>query len=155
LGRAVQYLRTVNREHRRKLGADAPIEFLPPRWRRHVVGRGARGEMELSRRHYEVALLTTLNEQLKSGDVIVGHSRRWTDFEEYLIPRDTRGAEREQHYATLDLPIDSDTYLEQLEARLHAVTARVDGRAPDNPALTIDRGQGRVPPRATQGQLSS
>jgi hypothetical protein len=49
LGRAVQHLRKVNREHRRKLGVDAPIDFLPPRWRRLVVGRSARGEMELSR----------------------------------------------------------------------------------------------------------
>ena len=75
LGRAVQYPRVVNREHRRKLGAEPPIDFLPPRWRRHVLGRGVRGENEISRPHYELALLTTLNEQLKSGDVTVAHSR--------------------------------------------------------------------------------
>jgi hypothetical protein len=142
LGLAVQHLRKVNHEHRRKLGADAPIDFLAPRWRRHVVGRSARGATELSRPHYEVALLTTLNEQLKSGDVTVAHSRRWTDFEEYLIPRDNWIAEREHHYATLGLPIDSATYLEQIEARLHAVTTQVDARVPSNPALTIDRDKG-------------
>ena len=36
LGRAVEHLRSVNREGRRKLG-DAPVGFLPPRWRRHVL----------------------------------------------------------------------------------------------------------------------
>src|SRR5580692_3530940 len=35
----------------------------------------------------DLALLTTLNERLKSGDVTVSHARRWSDFEEYLIPR--------------------------------------------------------------------
>lgn len=85
LGRAVAHLRLVNREHRRKLGHETPIDFLPPRWRRPVVGRGATGQTEISRPHYELALLTTLNEQLKSGDVTVAHSRRWTDFEDYLI----------------------------------------------------------------------
>src|SRR5207245_1024978 len=139
LGRAVQYVRVVNREHRRKLGAEAPTDFLPPRWRRHVLGRSARGENEISRPHYELALLTTLNEQLKSGDVTVAHSRRWTDFEDYPIPRDTWLAEREQHYAALGLPIDSDLYLTQLEGRLPAITASVDARVPDNSALTIDR----------------
>jgi len=72
------------------------------------------GEIELSRPHYELALLTTLNEQLKSGDVTVARSRRWADFEEYLIPRDTWTVEREQHYAALGLPVESDTYLQQL-----------------------------------------
>jgi hypothetical protein len=59
----------------------------------------------------------------KSGGVTVARSRRWTDFEEYLIPRTTGAAEREQHYAALGLPIDSDAYLAQLEQRLHTVTA--------------------------------
>lgn len=99
LGRAVEHLRLVNREHRRKLGAEAPIDFLPPRWRRYVLGRDGRGDSEISRPHYELALLTTLNEQLKSGDVTVARSRRWTDFEDYLIPRATWAEEREQHYA--------------------------------------------------------
>jgi len=44
LGRAVAHLRVVNREHRRKLGQDAPIDFLPPRWRRHIIGRDAAGQ---------------------------------------------------------------------------------------------------------------
>jgi hypothetical protein len=37
------------------------------------------------------------------------------------------------------MPIDSDAYLTRLEQRLHTVTASVDGRVPQNPALTIDR----------------
>jgi hypothetical protein len=40
------------------------------------------------------------------------------------------------------LPIDSETYLAQLESRLHAVTANVDAHVPDNSALTIDRDKG-------------
>ena len=83
-----------------------------------------------------------MNEQLKSGDVTVAHSRRWTDFDDYLIPRETWVAEREQHYAALGLPIDSETYLTQLESRLHAVTAGVNAHVPENSALTIDRDKG-------------
>jgi hypothetical protein len=72
----------------------------------------------------------------------VARSRRWTDFEEYLIPRTTWAAEREQHYAALGLPIDSEAYLKQLEIRLDKVTTGVDARAPRNQALTIDRDKG-------------
>jgi len=38
--------------------------------------------------------------------------------------------------------VDSQTYLAQLEARLHEVTAGVDARVPQNPSLSIDPAKG-------------
>ena len=87
LGRAVIFLKDLNAAGKGKSFADAPVDFLPRRWVKHVVLKDAKSKVALSRPHYEPALLTTLNERLKSGDVTVSHSRRWTDFEEYLIPR--------------------------------------------------------------------
>ena len=96
----------------------------------------------MARPYYELALLTTLNERLKSGDVTVTHSRRWTDFEDYLIPRATWAKEREQLYAKLGLPLQGEQYLVQLRAQLAAVTAKVDRRVPGNSALSIDAQKG-------------
>ena len=108
LGLAVEHLRQVNRDGRRKLGADAPLGFLPPRWRRHVLGpvASAGEERAISRPHYEAALLSTLNERIKSGDVTVEGSRRWADFDNYLIAQPAWAAERLDHYALLGLPTD-------------------------------------------------
>jgi TnpA family transposase len=145
LGLAVEHLRRVNREGRRKLG-DAPLGFLPPRWRRHVLQPlPARpgGERAISRPHYEVALLSTLNERIKSGDVTVEGSRRWGDFDDYLIPWATREAERLDHYAALGLPADPDQFVAALDAELKAVTAVVEARLASNAALTIDARRGR------------
>jgi hypothetical protein len=116
----------------------APFEFLPRRWIKHVVLKDVKGGVALSRPNYEPALLTTLNERLKSGDVTVAHSRRWSDFEEYLIPRSLWTAKRAGHYAHLELPSEADEYLVQLQGRLHRVTAEVDRRVPHNKALAID-----------------
>ena len=145
LGLAVEHLRRVNREGRRKLG-DAPLGFLPPRWRRHVLQPlSARpgGEREISRPHYEVALLSTLNERIKSGDVTVEGSRRWADFDDYLIPRATWETERVDHYAALGLPTDPDRIVAVLDAELKTVTAAVEARLASNVALTIDARRGR------------
>jgi hypothetical protein len=142
LGRAVTYVNQRNLDGHRTSFADAPVDFLPRRWVKHVVRKDAKGEMGLSRPHYEPALLTTLNERLKSGDVTVSHSRRWTDFEEYLIPRALWAAHRTAHYATLDLPLDVDVFLTRLNDRLTTITANVDQRVPQNKALTIDAGKG-------------
>ena len=101
---------------------------------------------------YEPALLTTLNERLKSGDVTVSHSRRWTDFEEYLIPRATWAEKRAHYYAALQLPLDADIYLAQLNENLTSVMAKVDRRVPQNSALTIDRDKGKFHLAALKGK---
>jgi TnpA family transposase len=141
LGRAVIFLRDLN-SGKGKSFSGAPFDFLPRRWMKHVVLKDVQGEVALSRPHYEPALLTTLNERLKSGDVTVAHSRRWSDFEEYLIPRSLWAAKRAGHYAHLELPPEADEYLVQLHERLHRVTAEVDRRVPQNKALTIDPAKG-------------
>ena len=142
IGRAVIFLKDMNAGVKGKSFADAPFDFLPRRWIKHVVLKDVKGEVTLSRPHYEPALLTTLNERLKSGDVTVSHSRRWTDFEEYLIPRSLWAAKRVDHYANLELPLEADEYLARLNDHLKKVTNDVDRRAPDNKALTIDPEKG-------------
>lgn len=141
LGQAVEHLQKVNQDRRRKLPEEVPLDFLPPRWARHVIA--CENEGALSRPVYELALLTTLNERLKSGDVTVAQSRRWSDFEEYLIPKGTWLLERQRHYAALKLPMDAAVYVDQLNKQLMAVTDRVDKGVPDNPALTIDAAKGK------------
>lgn len=142
IGRAVTYLKKINLDGNRKVFADAPVDFLPRRWVKHVVRNDEQGEPVISRPHYELALLTTLNERLKSGDVTVSYSRRWSDFEEYLIPRSLWAARRDVYYANLALPVDVDQYLAGLGDHLKAVTDAVDKRAPQNQALTIDGEKG-------------
>ena len=145
LGLAVEHLRQVNRDGRRKLGTDAPLGFLPPRWRRHVLGPAACADEEraISRPHYEVALLSTLNERIKSGDVTVEGSRRWADFDNYLIAQPTWAAERLAHYAALGLPADPAEFVVGLDRELKAVTEAVEARLAGNTALTINARRGR------------
>jgi TnpA family transposase len=145
LGLAVEHLRQVNRDGRRKLGADAPLGFLPPRWRRHVLGpiASAGEERAISRPHYEAALLSTLNERIKSGDVTVEGSRRWADFDNYLIAQPAWAAERLDHYALLGLPTDPAEFVAGLDRELKEVTEAVEARLASNAAVTIDARRGR------------
>jgi TnpA family transposase len=157
LGQAINFMRDFNAAGRRKFGEGVPLEWLPPKWQGCVVRRNGR-EVEVSRPHYEVALLSTLVEKLKSGDVTVRHSRRWADFEQYLIPREDWQRERETHYETLGLPLDAGMYLEALDTRLHAVTQEVNVGVPKNDALTLNREKGTwrlAPTRAHPAQLSA
>ena len=141
IGQAVVYMRIFNASGKRKFGEDVPTGWLPPKWQPCVLIQQG-GGTTVSRPHYELALLSTLVEKLKAGDVTVQYSRQWADFEDYLIPKDRWQSQRETHYAQLNLPLDAATYLETLDQRLHAVTGAVNTGAPGNEALRINAAKG-------------
>src|SRR5262245_24052344 len=142
LGEAVAYLKEVNQENGRRFDNSAPTEFLARRWERYVLAKEAMGKGIVSRPHYELALLTTLNERLKSGDITVIDSRRWADFDDYLIPEETWQRDRLQHYGLLGLPVESEEFIQRLSEHLSTITSEVDKRVPKNQALTIDAERG-------------
>lgn len=138
LEHAVTYMREVNGDPGRRFGTDAPTAFLSRRWETYVLPPEGNGTKTITRPYYELALLSTLNERLKSGDVTVPNSRRWTTFEEYLIPTDQWQRDQRQYYAMLGLPLEADAYIARLGEQLATVTAQVEARVPTNSALTID-----------------
>ncbi len=86
------------------------------------------------------------------GAVTVANSRRWSDFEDYLIPRDRWELDRGRQYTVLGLPMDVDSYVRRLNEHLSAVTARVDKRVTSNQALTIDADKGEFHLAALKGR---
>ncbi len=81
---AVGVLREMNEKGKRKVPDDAPTSFVKPRWRGHVVG----SEGEIDRRYYELSALSELKNSLRSGDVWVPGSRRYRDFDDYLVTKE-------------------------------------------------------------------
>jgi hypothetical protein len=57
-------LRTLNTTRRCKLPDDAPIDFIPDQWRRFVMPGG-----QPDRPPYELCVLSTLRDALRSGDI--------------------------------------------------------------------------------------
>ncbi|MGE7185526.1 hypothetical protein ACQKKK_16450 [Peribacillus sp. NPDC006672] len=56
---------------KRKLSKDAPLDFLPKRWRKHVYD----DEGNINRSYYEITALNELRNYIRSGDVYVRGSR--------------------------------------------------------------------------------
>ncbi len=81
---AVEVLKEMNASGKRKVPDGAPTSFVKPRWRDHVVG----GDGKIDRRYYELSALSELKNRLRSGDVWVSGSRRYRDFDDYLIPKE-------------------------------------------------------------------
>lgn len=141
VGEAVAYLNNVNEEGRRKLDSKAPTAFLTKRWRKHVI-REEEGKTVISRPHYEIALFSTMNDNIKAGEVTVSNSRRWGNLEDLLIPLEDWHQTKQMHYERLNLPVDSVDLISKLRQDLELMTAVVDAGLPENKLLKIDRENG-------------
>jgi len=105
---AIDVLREMNRRGDRKLPADAPLAFVPPRWRRFVLN-----EQGVDRRYYEMAAMCELKDALRSGDVWVVGSRQFKDFEEYLLPQSVFEQQLADGTVELPVPLAAKAYLDE------------------------------------------
>ena len=116
---ALQLLAALNRSGKRDVPADAPMPFRKD-WRRLVLETG-----KPNRRLYETAVLATLRDRLRSGDVWVERSSGYRRFDAYLLPQ----AAVPQAAAELGLPASADEWLaargKELDQRLRRFARRL------------------------------
>ena len=118
--KAIELLREMNESGKRKLPQSAPRGFVRQRWVPHVFT----GD-EIDRCFYELCALSELRNSLRSGDVWVAGSRRYGDFESYLIPKDSWPGVRERGAVGVAVKTDCDTYLNERRNVLHEQLLRV------------------------------
>lgn len=122
--KAIELLREMNESGKRKVPGTAPRGFVRQRWVPHVFS----GD-EIDRCYYELCALTELRNGLRSGDVWVVGSRRYGDFESYLIPKDSWAGVRERGAVGVAANTECATYLNERREVLHEQLSRVDSLA--------------------------
>ena len=109
---AIGLLHDLNRTGKRDVPPDAPMPFRKE-WRRLVQEEGGP-----NRRLYETAVLATLRDKLRSGDIWVERSSNYRRFDSYLLPAAAVPAAA----AELGLPATADEWLaargQELDDRL-------------------------------------
>ena len=94
---AVKILRDLNQSGQREVPADAPMPFKSKQWKELVLEDG-----KPDRRRYETAVLATLRDRLRSGDVWIERTRNYQRFDEYLL------APADVAKAAAELPVVTD-----------------------------------------------
>ena len=107
---AVTLLKEQNRTGKRKLPDIVPMPFSGKHWESLILEDG-----RPSRRVYETAVIATLRDRLRAGDVWVEGSRDYRRFDAYLPPVD----EAENVLANSGLETDGPTWLDERRERLH------------------------------------
>ena len=119
--RALEILRALNLSGRREVPDDAPLPFASKHWKALVKPIGG----PINRRLYETALVATLRDRLRSGDIWIEGSRAYKRFADYLLPTSEVAAEAE----ALPVNVEMGPYLAEraslLDQRLASFARRL------------------------------
>ena len=136
---AIALLRDQNQTGKRKLPDDPPMPFAAKHWSSLILQNG-----QPKRRVYETAVVSTLRDRLRAGDVWVDGSREYRRFDSYLIPRDkAETAMRDAGFET-----NPEAWLANRQATLAERLGQVD-RALKRNTLTgvrVERGRLKITP---------
>jgi hypothetical protein len=114
----IENFQTMNRDKRRSIPQEAPLEWIPQRWQPYVVT-----DEGIDRRFYELCALTELKNRLRSGDIWVSGSRQFKDFDAYLLAPSRFHELRDDK--SLTLPFEQDGY-HYIAGRIAQLTASLD-----------------------------
>ena len=119
---ALGLLRGLYAARPRQLPQRPPTALLKSTWRK-LVGRGS----AFDRRAYEVAVMMTLRDSLRSGDIWVEGSRVFRAFGDFLLPPEAFATRRQEGELGLAVPDRFDDWRAErtalLESRLQEIDA--------------------------------
>ena len=119
------------------------LSWVPDKWWKLVTGNSNKGVVptQVDRRHFEVCVFTQVMQELKSGDLCIAGSDKFSDYRQQLISWEeydqTVGVYGEQ----VGLPVDSKEFVAQTRKWLEDVAAATDSSFPENEAVRIEKGE--------------
>ena len=127
---ALNVLRGLNKEGKRKLPDDAPTGFVPKRLAGIVEKEG--------RQAWECALMENLRDEIKAGNIYVKASKRFGRFDDFFISHDEWAERRSGFFQRSSLPENPEKVADFLRGRLDQAYGLFLKSAPDNSFATVD-----------------
>jgi hypothetical protein len=111
-------------------------DIVPATWRKAVVKQDKTGKSEqVNRINYELCVLHTLREKVRSKELWVQHANRFRNPDDDL-PKDFE-AKRSTYYDALRQPQDVDTFIRRLQQEMTTALEQLNRTLPDNPQVQL------------------
>jgi hypothetical protein len=123
----------MNESSTRKLPAETPTEFVPRKWQSVVDDAES-----LNRQPWECALLLKLRDEIKVGNLAVGESKRFGNFDHFFVESSRWLARQFDFFRQAGLPASPAEAIEYLTNRLGQAYDDFLRSQPDNAYATID-----------------
>jgi len=119
----LEILINIQTGKRRKLPDDAPVDFITPSWNKLIFENDQQQpEIFPQRQPYELCALANLRDRLRSGDVFINISRKYADFNSFLLSDEQWELLRQDFCSQMSMPSlpteRIDQRLQELESLL-------------------------------------
>ena len=112
--KAVRVLQELNQNQKRKLPKDAPISFIPKKLLPMV-----KKQEKIDRQAWECALLASIRDEIKIGNLTVKGSKRFDNFDHFFMPYTQWEKERSPFFQRSGLPENPKEACDFLTGRLN------------------------------------
>lgn len=129
---AIDLLRHLNADGKRKIPGDAPLGFIPARLRPFIESDG----------QFECALLTSLRDEIKRGNLWVPHSKRFGRLNAFFIAAEEWAAMRTAFFHRAGLPCQADDVGPYLTERLNKAFDQFLRSLPSNAYVEMKKEEG-------------
>ena len=116
---------------------------IRPKWRDIVIEDAPGGGQRVNRINYEICVLQSLRERLRSKEIWVDGADRYRNPDDDL-PTDFQ-ERRVACYSRLGLPLSAETFIAELQAEMNAALEQLDRRLPRNPAVRLEPNRKKKP----------
>ncbi len=141
--KAVEVLRELNATGRTTVPDDAMTAeatlFVPARWRGYLDATRGQGRGAAYRHYWELSVLYGVQAGLRSADLWVPGSRRYTDPATLLLPAERWAGERDDFCTVTGTDANPRRQLDRLEADLHDALAALEEVLADGSAEGLAR----------------
>ena len=102
---------------------DAPVDFVPDDWNKHVFirQRGTRKILSINKNMYELCVIDQIIDKIVACEVYVVDSQYYSSLEEYLIPKDEFMSMREVYIEKLGFPRTAEEFTKKLSDELEGL----------------------------------
>lgn len=137
---AVELLRSMNSSGKRKLPDDIPISFMPKAIKTLIVDDNG----NIEKPSWECALLTSIRDHIKSGNLAVRNSKRYGHLDEFFMPEENWKSIRKDFFRRAGFPDDVSEVPAFLTRRLNQAFDDFLSRLPENRYARIDESGWRL-----------
>jgi len=119
-------LRELNATGARKVPDTAPAGFVPARWRGYLEAASKAGDVTGYRHYWELCTLLALRDGLRTGDVFVPGSRRYSDPAAYLLTPEQWAEQRVEFCQLVGKPTAAAAALTAVQEELGEALGQLD-----------------------------
>ncbi|WP_148715761.1 Tn3 family transposase [Chitinolyticbacter meiyuanensis] len=129
--------------------------WLTGHWRKLVLVKPVSGPVtKVDRKYFELAVLSQIKDEIRSGDLYIADSERYDDYREQLVSEEVFLEELADYANVTGIEADPEVFVAALKKQLATLSNEIDHNFPENTSADIVDGR-LVLKRATRTEINA